>query len=77
MFDRTSHRIEIFFILLFILFATLDSNFAIHYWTAAIITGICFITDLMFFNDSDFIYDPDYNHWKELYEPKDFQFKSD
>jgi hypothetical protein len=31
----------------------------------------------MFYDDADFIYDPDYNHWKELNEPKDFQFEAD
>ncbi len=31
----------------------------------------------MFFNENDFIYDPDYNHWKDLNEPKDFHFEAD
>jgi len=31
----------------------------------------------MFGDDDSFIYDPDYNHWKELQEPKDFNFESD
>jgi hypothetical protein len=28
-------------------------------------------------NDNDFIYDPDYSHWKDISEPKDFQFEAD
>ncbi len=28
-------------------------------------------------NDDDFIYDPDYSHWKDISETKDFQFESD
>lgn len=28
-------------------------------------------------NDNNFIFDPDYNHWKDLNEPKDFQFEAD
>lgn len=32
---------------------------------------------MMFMDSSDFIYDPDYNHWKDLNETKDFQFKTD
>ncbi len=28
-------------------------------------------------NDDDFVYDPDYSHWKDISEPKDFQFESD
>jgi len=27
--------------------------------------------------ENDFIFDPDYNHWKNLQEPKDFQFEAD
>ena len=33
--------------------------------------------DLLFMNDNDFIYDPDYSHWKDISEPKDFQFEAD
>ncbi len=31
----------------------------------------------MFFDDSDFIYDPNFKHWVELSQPKDFQFEAD
>lgn len=31
----------------------------------------------MFMDDNSFIFDPDYNHWKDLNEPKDFQFEAD
>jgi len=27
--------------------------------------------------EGDFVFDPDYNHWKSLSEPKDFQFEAD
>ena len=32
---------------------------------------------MMFFQEGTFIYDPDYNHWKDLCEEKDFQIKTD
>lgn len=28
-------------------------------------------------NEGDFVYDPDYNHWIEVNQPKDFQFETD
>ena len=28
-------------------------------------------------NEGDFVYDPDYNHWIEANQPKDFQFETD
>jgi hypothetical protein len=32
---------------------------------------------MMFLDENNFIYDPDYAHWKDISEPKDFQFESD
>jgi hypothetical protein len=31
----------------------------------------------LFFREGDFCFDPDYIHWKNLQEPKDFQFEAD
>jgi hypothetical protein len=28
-------------------------------------------------NENNFIYDPDYNHWKEITEERDFQIEAD
>lgn len=28
-------------------------------------------------NEGDFVYDPDYYHWNEINQPKDFQFETD
>ena len=32
---------------------------------------------MLFLDESYFIYDPDYNHWCSLSEPKEFQFEAD
>ena len=36
-----------------------------------------FNSDYLFLNEGDFVYDPDYNHWNEINEPRDFQFETD
>lgn len=31
----------------------------------------------MFGNENSFVYDPDYNHWKDLQEQPEFEFDAD
>ncbi len=83
---RHKFELTIFIILVFIAFCT--SYYWIH-WAfisflafMVLVVGIWFysintILDLLFMNESDFVFDPDYNHWKDLSEPKDFQFEAD
>jgi len=86
MFGEYRHKLEIyiFIILVFIAFCTPD------YWIQwAFLASIAFLilvvgnlnsflnSDLLFTGENDFIFDPDYNHWKSLQEPKDFQFEAD
>ena len=85
MFQELRHKVEltIFIILVFIAFVS-------PYWIAfTFLASVAFIfllvgknliliiIDLMFLDESVFIYDPDYNHWKDMNEPKDFQFEAD
>ena len=77
MFDRTSIQVELacFCITAFLAFCT--GTFWMQWAVTAGIVLVLLIVDVSFFADSTFIYDPDYNHWKDLNEPKEFQFKTD
>ena len=77
MFDDCSHRIEVVVMLVtfFLFFATTD--YAYHWLTAAIISGICLIVDFMFFQPDLFIFDPDYHHWKDITEKEEFDIKQE
>jgi len=77
MFDDLSHKIEIVLGVLFAYFATCTENYR-YLWTAAsMIAFTCLVVDLMFFGEGIFVFDPDYNHWKDVTEEKDFEFKTD
>ena len=77
MFDDCSHRIElvILFICSFLAFTTEDYKF--HWMTVAAIALACLIVDFTFFQPDSFIYDPDYNHWKDITEKEDFDIKQE
>ena len=77
MFDDLSHQIQLTIILITGFFAFCTSSYWIHWATICGITITCLIIDMMFFEEGTFIYDPDYNHWKDLCEEKDFQIKTD
>ena len=77
MFDDCSHRIEliIFFISGYLAFTTED--YKIHWYTVAALALVCLIVDFTFFQPDLFIYDPDYNHWKDVTEREDFDIKQE
>jgi len=77
MFDDLSHQIQLTIILISTLFACSTSSYWIHWSTVAGIALTTLIIDMMFFQEGTFIYDPDYNHWEDLCEEKDFQIKID
>ncbi len=77
MFDDCSHRIElvILFISVFLSFTTDDYKF--HWLSVSAIAIICLIVDFTFFQPELFIYDPDYNHWKDVTEREEFDIKQE
>ena len=77
MFDRFSIQVELtcFCITAFLAFCT--EAFWMHWAVVAGIILTMMIVDFSFFEENTFIYDPEYNHWKDLSEPKEFQFKTD
>ena len=77
MFDDLSHQIQLTIILITGFFAFCTSSYWIHWAAICGITITCLIIDMMFFEEGTFIYDPDYNHCKDLCEEKDFQIKTD
>lgn len=77
MFDDTSHQIELTLLLIMGFFACITEDYYVHWIVGAAMALCCLIVDMMFFGENTFIYDPDYNHWKDLSEPKEFQFKTD
>lgn len=76
-------QVIIFFILVFITFCSPQSLW--RHW--AFLSSVSFLLlvcgntftylDLLFLNEGDFVYDPDYVHWQEVNQPKDFQFETD
>ena len=77
MFDDCSHRIElvILFVTFFISFTTEEYKY--HWITASVISLVCLIVDFTFFQPEQFIYDPDYNHWKDVTEREEFDIKQE
>ena len=77
MFDDCSHRIEIVIALVtfFISFTTYEYKY--HWLSAAIISVLCLIIDFTFFQPEMFIYEPDYNHWKDITEREGFDIKQE
>ena len=77
MFDDCSHRIELvlMFVTFFLAFTT--EAYKLHWLTLSVIALVCLVVDFTFFQEDTFIYDPDYNHWKDLNEEKDFQIKQE
>ena len=77
MFDDCSQRIElvIIFFTFFISFTT--DEYKYHWLSASIIAILCLIIDFVFFQPDLFIYDPDYNHWKDVTEREEFDIKQE
>jgi hypothetical protein len=77
MFDELSHKIEIVLCVLCAYFATCTEEYRYLWTTCSMMAGVCLVIDLMFFGEGIFVFDPDYNHWKDVTEEKDFDFKTD
>ena len=78
MFDNFSVQVELTVLILSTFFAFIAQSFWREWATTAGITLFIMIVDVLFFASSDsFIYDPDYLHWKDLNEPKEFEFKNE
>ena len=77
MFEDTSHKVELVMLFITTFFAFCTDTYWIHWCVASILILTTFIIDVLFYREGDFIYDPDYNHWKDLNEQKEFQFKTD
>ncbi len=77
MFDDCSHRIEIVILLVTFFISFTTDTYKFHWLTASIMAGICLIIDLIFFQPDLFIYDPNYQHWKDLTEKEEFDIKQE
>jgi len=77
MFDDCSHRIELIIALVTLLISFTTSEYKYHWLTASIISFVCLIIDFIFFQPDLFIYDPDYNHWKDVTEREEFDIKQE
>ncbi|MCQ2817958.1 MAG: hypothetical protein MJ252_11895 [archaeon] len=77
MFDDFSHQVELTILILTAFFAFINQSFWREWAIAAGITLITMIVDILFFAKDSFIYDPDFVHWKDLNEPREFEFKNE
>ena len=77
MFDDCSHRIELIITLVTFLISFTTEEYKYHWITASIVALVCLIIDLIFFQPELFIYDPDYNHWKDVTEREEFDIKQE
>ena len=77
MFDDCSHRIELVILLASFFIAFTTETYKIHWFTVSAIAFVCLIVDFTFFQPDLFIYDPDYNHWKDLTEREEFDIKQE
>ena len=78
MFDDCSHRIEIvIMVIAFYLAFSADEKYQLHWYTVSGIALVCLIIDFAFFQKDLFIYDPDYNHWKDVTEREEFDIKQE
>ena len=77
MFDDFSVQVELTVFILSTFFAFITQSFWREWAIVAAITLVTMIVDILFFAKDTFIYDPDYVHWKDLNEPRDFEFKNE
>ena len=77
MFDDCSHRIEIVIMLITFFIAFTTEQYKIHWISVSMISLVCLIVDFMFFQNDTFIYDPEYNHWKDFTEKEEFDIKQE
>ena len=77
MFDDCSHRIELIILLASFFIAFTTDSYKIHCLTVSALALVCLIVDFTFFQPDLFIYDPDYNHWKDLTEREEFDIKQE
>ena len=78
MFDDCSHRIELIVIVLSFYFAfSCDSSIKYHWLSVSGIALTIMIIDFIFFQKEAFIYDPEYNHWKDITEREEFDIKQE
>ena len=77
MFDDCSHRIELIIAIVTFFIAFTTDEYKYHWISVAIIALTCLIVDFMFFQPDLFIYDPDYQHWKDVTEKEEFDIKQE
>ena len=77
MFDDCSHRIELVVLFVSLFFAFTTPEYKLHWLTVFSIALVCLIVDFSFFQPELFIYDPDYNHWKDITEREEFDIKQE
>lgn len=80
MFPDLSHRICIIVFLLSLYFAFVTKTYWVNWTVVSVVAATCLIVDFTFFQEGQFLYDPDYEHWKtlcEIHEVEDFVVRTD
>lgn len=68
---RRKATVFILFWMVVFSFAASASGYWIHWTAITAIVFAAFITDLVFLNDGDFVYDPSYASWEAKMLPQD------